>query len=177
MDSADLVTNTAVDKNDKSIPWYKRLMAWHLLIITFGFIFTWQVVLMWLWTTFPSLDNTLLRFSLSNSDAMSISAYALSIYAMWCLEQKIEQMNKTQNSKLFILVSKIDEKLNNKMKTNEDMDKMANKIVMILNMFEKLDENKLNKLFESYTKKIDEAQTFEDMKKDFDENALVNIGA
>jgi hypothetical protein len=39
--------------------------------------------MMWLWVTYASMDWFLLRFSLSNSDAMSIAALALSLWALY----------------------------------------------------------------------------------------------
>jgi len=61
-----------------------------LIKMAVGFIIFWQCLMMILWVSFPSLDWVLLRFSLSNADAITIFALILSFYGYWRFEKSSE---------------------------------------------------------------------------------------
>jgi hypothetical protein len=61
-----------------------------LIKMALGFIIFWQCLMMILWVSIPWLDWVLLRFSLSNADAITIFALVLSFYGYWRFEKSSE---------------------------------------------------------------------------------------
>jgi hypothetical protein len=64
----------------------------HYLAGCVGFIVLWQSIMMYLWITYTEWDWALLRFSLSNSDAMSIAALALALWSLHLFYKNKQQM-------------------------------------------------------------------------------------
>jgi len=94
----ELVTRDV--KRDSDL--YKtELKPIHYLLICVGFITGYQSLMMYLWVKYPAWDWFLLRFSLSNSDAMGIAAFAL---AMWSLhlfyKNKAQMLSKVDSLEL-----------------------------------------------------------------------------
>jgi len=79
-----------------------QLRAKHYLALTVGFILFYQVLLLYLWNTYVNYDTILLRYSLSNSDAMAISAYALSMFALWQYEKSSASMDTLQMFNIYL---------------------------------------------------------------------------
>jgi len=66
-----------------------------LLVAALAFIAIYQTVLMVIWNTYPAWDWTLVRFSLSNADAITIFALAMAFYSYYRLELlQVELMPK-----------------------------------------------------------------------------------
>lgn len=61
-----------------------------LVIAIAIFIVVYQILLMWIWISFPDIDWVLLRFSLSMADVLGYSALLLSMYAYWRFEKSTE---------------------------------------------------------------------------------------
>ena len=68
----------------------KPLTTKILIMAALGFIIFWQCTFMFLWFQYPFADTALLRFSLSNADAISIFAFVVSLYAYHRFEKSSE---------------------------------------------------------------------------------------
>lgn len=144
-----------IPTKEETPPVWKRLKSKHYLLITLSFIVSWQVIFMFLWVvnaTEPiTVDFVLMRFSLSNSDAMSISAWALALWSMYILEKNQQEL---------------EEKYSKKVEELTGLDNDTFKIIM--EELSKLDKEHLRSLVRSYVQKANQAKTYEDMQKDFD---------
>jgi len=141
-------------KEEKAkLPLHRRLRWFHYLILVIGFVVVYQGIYFRLWATYPEHQNFMWRWSLSNSDATSMMAMFLSIFALYLAEKKFQEAEEKYNNKL------------DRMADEWGFDK--EKIKVILNVASRIDTKNLEKIANSYVKKMNSLKSFEDMENDF----------
>jgi hypothetical protein len=107
------------------------------------------------------MQNVMWRFSLSNSDATSMMAMFLAIFAMYIAEKKLAEARKEIND----AKENVDKRIE-KIAKEWGIDK--DKIKVIIESVSKIDAKNLEKLINNGVERINRAKSFDDMEKDFD---------